>query len=485
MRIADLFENEALTEGLSRVSVTEVWDRVTKAVERWVRDTMPRAKSALVPGMMEDLDALEAERRRLETEEGWQAGARLTNRISNLRDDINGRFKSGIVEQRFGLDSFKAMIEHELQEIAREHIERTFGKIEPMERGKDYDTQRSKHLYWLQHIVVTLRMGALNKKTGREKTGGGYFAKWLPSNDDFDTLYYRDNVDKMQDLGVGIALFAAEKDVLKLIRNLLTNELQEEVYGEPMLGDELPAWLQDTLDTYVHEVAHLEQDVRRQLSSRAAGRYPRDHGISYTPAPKDRKASEYRGNEKPLKRGPDTEKNRKASSRSYMAGKRGNPDRLSDDDFSDPVRLTDYYGTAHEIEAHAAGAAANIVSAFKREEASRRRRYRDVTDDQLRLNEFIDSSVSDLKSGYWPEHHSVRQMLTLMRDKIVPADGKADIGHRKVWRIFMTKLIRYLMSFRKDVEWTDPEDWRRGEAPQPRASKAGDITFPARQPKLP
>ena len=84
---------------------------------------------------------------------------------------------------------------------------------------------------------------------------------------------------------------------------------------------------------------------------------------------------------------------------------------------------------------------------------------------QHNLNRFVDDAIVNLKYRYTAEKGSLGSYYAYIKDRIEQVDyrigeplPKADILHRKVWRIYMTKLVKALEEYKKPVPKEPWED---------------------------
>jgi hypothetical protein len=175
----------------------------------------------------------------------------------------------------------------------------------------------------------------------------------------------------------------------------------------------------------------------------------------------------------------------------FRAGKKGTPDFMGDDDWDNLLRVTNYYASSHEIEAHAAATAAELLSGHIEDEAVRRSRYPDPIRQQRDLNDTVRELVREIADGYRSYEGRLALYRAYMRDNIpdrpaIKHDpitgktsmGKADIEHRKVWRLFITKLIKHLMAYVKPVSASEEQREYYDLSQEPTTSKTGKLTYP-------
>lgn len=407
----------------------------------------------------------------------------LFRKVDSLRDKLYDM----VHDHHFWKQDIDALIEGFealLQRVATAYIEDRYGEIDRT-ADENYEDRSKRHLFFLQHIVVRIRTDAVNAKTGEAKDAGGHFSRF--GGVDWDTAYTRGHVDPRNDLSVGINLDTSVEKLRTLLQQATFRAMHEDLYGEDSSD-----WhnishdvLDDMLDTFVHEVTHLEQNIRFELENRQRPlekQSVKGWGISYLPRPgkgKDRKIGYH-----PKHR---YRYGAKGKSKPWKMGKRGHPSHLEGDDYSGG-RWEEYLGTAHEIEAHANSAAAALIAEhFKNSDfpwVSEMERNR-------QLNEFIDDAIRSLTWGSLMNVHSLRSYRDYIRSRIDRIDQslgtkpikpgryplpKVDQLHRKVWRIFMKKLVNALLAYKKPVE---PDSW---DDPPPRTGK---LEYPSKKPELP
>lgn len=391
------------------------------------------------------------------------------DKSSKLRDDIwqklCDRFPYSEKDASRRIDftyNMRADIEYELQKFARETIETRYGKIDDYDHSRQddfYDSSATKkNLYWLQHILVHIRTDRVGKHG--IKNSGGHFSS-VPFKAEYsDSHYANHEMNWNTDLGVGIVLYASSADQYSVARSAVMDLFHEELFGEPEeVGYFEDNWLTKIVPTFLHELTHLEQHSRAKSNNSSY----RQNGITYTPNPSTkpkRNSADAKTWMPDSKKGSDR-KNSSLAFRSFKPGARGNPDHLTDIDYDNADRMTDYYGTAHEIEAHAVSLASHIV--MDHEHNMARARYPITDGDRaIRMNDFVIEAIRDLKNG-WQTGYTYERYKSYFKDFIPsPGDGlsKVDIGKRKVWRIFLTKVIKHLESYLTEVpdnEWDEPK----------------------------
>jgi hypothetical protein len=376
---------------------------------------------------------------------------KLSERASDLRDKIYSKFYEHGVDP-FVLDEWvqdlKADLELALQNLALKEVERQHGPVEKY-GAKEQDIFK-KNLYFLQHLIVEI--GFNHTKYDKPVTGGGHFQNTV-YNGVYNTRYSQ-GIDFSHYLSCAIMLYSDPAIFRKLISRLLVEQLQNELFGEIVSDPEgdglINKLLKDMLGTYVHEFIHLLQHVEKEKSREAKLRVI-GRGLTYIPTPEEgRKA---------------IKKYRDGKYVTLRAGRRGNSDRLGGEEIPNTDRYANYFGTSHEIEAHAGGAAAEIVHEFLEDQENRSRwGRRSERDQQEDLNSFIDQALDSLRyEGSYSEIGSVASYQRFVKDQIAQVDyeigkplPKADEYHRKVWRLFMTKLYKALEAFKKPLpksEW--------------------------------
>jgi len=376
---------------------------------------------------------------------------RLSERASDLKDKIYTKFYENGPD-RFMLDEWvldlKADLEISLQNLALAEVEKQHG---PVERygPKEHDIWK-KNLYFLQHLIVEIGFG--HTQYNRPATNGGHFQNTV-YNGVYNTRYSQ-GIDFSHYLSCAIMIYSDPRDFRRLINRLLIEKLQVKLFGEiisDLEGDMIVnRLLKEILSTYVHEFIHLLQHIEKE-KSRESNLRVIGKGLTYIPTPEEgRKA---------------VKKYRDGNYVTLRPGRRGNSDRLGGEEAPTPDRYANYFGTSHEIEAHAGGAAAEIVHEFLEDQDTRNRwGRRSERDQQEDLNSFIDQALESLKyEGSYSEIRSVASYQRFVKDQIQQVDyelgkplPKADEYHRKVWRIFMTKLYKALEAFKKPLpksEW--------------------------------
>ena len=223
-------------------------------------------------------------------------------------------------------------------------------------------------------------------------------------------------------------------------------------------------FIKHIIDVFVHEVNHMYQATTRSLAGPGRGQW----SLGLIPDPEktvvDRKASEMQ------KKGRGSDKLNKGDPayRKFKAGKRGHPTR-SPRNKDNEHSWSEYLGTMDEIDSHAIGTAADIVSEYYSELKTNGRGF---NFNQKNLNYTIDNFIEDIKYGSLSSS-SFDSYKRFVRDKIkkmddaLPASAlpKIDILHRKVWRLYVSRLIRYLQTYKKPIE---KSDWDYDEKPRPK-----------------
>lgn len=402
-------------------------------------------------------------------DEGW------SDQRSKLRDDQYQREYDVLVSNENPafhetlVKTFKEMLEGQLRTATISYIESQFGKVERMVPGESYDELRKRHLYFMQYVSVHIDTNAVSKK-GRPKRGGGYFTKF-PSKSEFGDTWSQENVDWGNELGYGIKLYATENSIwLGSLTPILEN-LHIEHFGEYADRDDgLNNLLKKIMPTWVHETVHAHQWTRRSTLGKDSFKY--DWGLTYTPQKKKRPTVD-RYN-----------RSLEIMQRYKRGGLRGFPSHLGNEENIEMGEWIEYFGTAHEIEAHAAGAAASIIHDFIQNEDT----YTDNNRRQEDLNHNIDAMIQDIANGYIPDdagslnsyydhirNEAMRylRLKSSARDRDMSRDpralNKVDIGARKVWTIFLTKMVKHLRSYKKAVPtWSERDPRLRTPAlPKP------------------
>lgn len=377
---------------------------------------------------------------------------------SRLRDDQYQREYEALVQEdnqglhAYLVKTFKEMLENQLRQASMSYIEGMFGKREDYDNSESWDEIQKKNLYFLRYLIVDIDFTATYKKSGKPRTGGGYFQRFPQKGEFTDT--YSQNLDWKNDVGFAIKVYTSENKLWLAAVGIVIEALHIEHFGEAtepnnglenLLGDILPTW--------VHETVHMEQTTRR----RAQGKnfYKHDWGMTYTPQIKKRPAVDKFNKELQI------------TQKFKHGGKRGFPSHLEDIENTTMAEWIEYFGTAHEIEAHAAGAAADAVHSVMKN-LQRYSSHRDATYFQSELNHGIDSIIQDLTYAYLPtEGHSsfnsyfdhikgeAMRYLRLKQPQIDIRDqrvlNKINFGARKVWTIFLKKLTKHLLAYKKPV----------------------------------
>jgi hypothetical protein len=365
--------------------------------------------------------------------------------------------------------SFKEMLEAQLRAATMSYLESQFGKVERMVPKEPYDELRKRHLYFLQFVSVHIDINAVSK-AGRPKTSGGYFTNF-PNKSEFGDKWSQENVDWGNELGYGIKLYASENLIWLGALTPIMESLHIEHFGEYADRDSgLNNLLKKILPTWVHETVHAHQWAKRGVLGRQSFKY--DWGLTYTPQIKKRQQIDKYNRKTEL------------TQRYKRGGLRGFPSHLSNEENSDMGEWIEYFGTAHEIEAHAAGAAASIVHDIIKNQND----YSSDNTKQEYLNQNIDYVIQDIANGSIPydsgslnsyydhiRNEAMRylRLKTSSRDRDMNRDPRAlykvDVGARKVWTIFLTKMVKHLQSYKKAVPtWSERDPrLRTPEPPKP------------------
>jgi hypothetical protein len=493
MQLHELF----LTEAIEQTLYADAFHALRKALPQWVHDNYEvfiqsmggsvaslrmQAKDADKAYYQDDYDAKAVDRASAIRDKFYEA-------CCKARDSAN--FRSSFEHD------FRDQVERALQDCARRHIESRLGEIVPYDHSVDGGqlSELDKNLYWLTHIAVHLKTDGVNAKTGQKKTGGGYFSHY-PKNSEFSGSATVRALDKFTEMYQGIVIYISADQIWNAFSEMFTARMQEDLFGESMVeGSPLEKFLRLILPTFVHEVIHMEQYSRKRLAVNARQRvgpnaknpWNRSAGITYVPTPGQGRPKVQmwvgRGN------------NPKDPNDNYLrfrAGKKGTPDFMGDDDWDNLLRVTNYYATSHEIEAHAAATAAELLSNHIEHATVRGSRYdTDPISQQRDLNETVRELVQKIADGYKSYEGRLGQYRAYMRDNIPdrpaiqndPVTGKAsmvkaDIEHRKVWRLFITKLIKHLMAYVKPVSASEEQREYYDLSQEPTTSKAGKLTYP-------
>lgn len=368
--------------------------------------------------------------------------------------------------------SFKTMLEKQLREAAVSYIESRFGKIERMVKGERYEDLEKRHLYFMQYILVHIDTESVYK-TGAPRTDGGYFMS-RPDKNKFGNASSQENVDWGNELGYGIKIFTSENSIWLASITPIMEALHTEHFGEYVGRDNgLPDLLKRILPIWAHEVIHAEQQTARWVLGKKS--YKHDWGMTYTPQKKKRpQVDRYN-------------RNLEIMQRFKRGGNRGFPSHLGSDAAGGTdiqmAEWIEYFGTAHEIEAHAAGAAASIVHDLIQQSET----YTPYSRQRM-FNQSIDMTIQNIANGNIPDnagslnsyYNHIRneamrylRLKTSARDRDMSRDprvlNKVDIGARKVWTIFLTKFAKHLQSYKTAVpDWSDRDPRLRTPAlPKP------------------
>lgn len=352
------------------------------------------------------------------------------------------------------MSTFINMVEETLRKTALEYIETTVGKIEPFVPSADVSKrylQYKQHLYWLQHLVVHLDTEHEESRKGVH----GHFQRNPNFAKDYQNEYNKNNINPKTDLGAAIKIYMNPSKVWNALYKVLMNKVQIILFGEPQDDDsDIENFLEHLLPLYVHETTHLAQYTRTKPSAR--GDLGKSSGLSYLPnLIKNRNAEDLNINNV---RGSD-KRNKDRNYRVYKAGRRGKPSRLPKG--YSWAEYIEYLGSTHEIGAWAAGAAAEVIHDILPKDQfvygnNPERKIRD-------LNHNIDEIITDIQHGYY-QNDSIRRYADNIKSQIEAEARKeysehgekspikkVDIGYRKVWRKFITKLINNLLAYKKDI----------------------------------
>lgn len=451
MRLCELF----LSEGLATMDVASLLPRLSNAAGKWGRTAY---------GRVIDEAGLSRDRQTIRDWRTDQDPAQVRS-LDRLRDETHDTVLDA-ASSAWVEDDFKDIMERELQDVTREHIEKQFGPIEPLDRTMRYDDQTKKNLYFLTHIIVHL------DRTGKSPNDG-YFQRSPNWADLTDHRYTQQHVDPKHDFGVQINIKAPES-LRNVAENLIARACRIDLYGEDFGTKEfLDDFLLNIVNTFVHEVAHLEQFVR--LSNAALGKINLNRSVmTYLPTP---------GTPRPRVPSWQFPVGHRQTGKAVKVGRRGAVEYRP----RDTNGYDNYYGTSHEIDAHAAGTAADILSRALIDRARWAPRE-DAVDRQIAINQYVDDAIQDIK-GMISMSGSIAAYEQRVRSFIptVPFNAeraKADIGYRKVWRLFLTKLARHLVAHKKPIPWSDTPDfpdWRREYNPEPHRARVGSLVHPARR----
>jgi len=342
------------------------------------------------------------------------------------------------------VETFKNMLDEQLRTAALTHIENQFGKVEQ-----------------LQHLIVDIDYQS-QYKSGQPRTGGGFFTanamsqKW--SGEKWSDQYSQTINWESGEPAMAIKIYVSENRLWLAAVGTVIEHLHIEHFGEKQSeNDNLNDLLQEVLPTWAHEVVHLEQAIRLRVKGTASGKPAAHWGMSYTPMNKPRP--------KFRKYDPGTG--------AYMAkksrgGRRGYPSHLSSLSTGEPIEepeWIEYFGSAHEIEAYAAGTAAELLHEILQNNQG----Y--GYDRQHQINRDIDSFIQDIAQGYYPNveslnnyHKYIRdqgyKLLRLRKWKDERTLNKINIGARKAWTQFLSKCVKHLQAYKKPVNTYSERDPR-------------------------
>lgn len=444
-----------LFEDIKQTIVLQAYRNCQNTIKEFVKGHLPEFKRMAVPAeLLVDLDLLNHDYEQIDFSSSKYD--KLSNKISNLKDEIYNaaygfKFDLNVTDQ--WIRNLLDQIELTLESTIKDSIQAKYGTIEKYNWDQEsFNDIVKKNLYFLQHILV--HIDTAGTKYNQPVTSGGYFRQTVVRHHgDFDLERAKD-IDFSNYYTSGIKIYASKDKIWHMLRRQLLDQLQVQLYGEiisePSHDETVEYFLKSILGTFVHEYVHLIQYVERSISQ---AKNPRmiGHGMTYVPTPG-------------VARG---RRQRKTNNdyRWVRAGKRGASDRLGGDTLPTQAQYENYFGTSHEIEAHAANAASDMVQEFLDQEQKRRWRTPNERDFQINLNNFIDQSIENLKYGYASYTGSLGDYYRFIKDRIVQVDQevgmplpKADIMHRKVWRIFITKLVKALQAYKKPVPKAPWED---------------------------
>ena len=380
----------------------------------------------------------------------------LSNKISNIKDDIyNYAYHANITEtvKNQWIHSLLEQLEVVLEKTAYADVESKHGTVEKYNWDQEsFDDIAKKNLYFLQHIIVHL--DTEGTRYGKPVTGGGFFRDMVSRSYKEFELDRTKDIDFSNYLSSGIKIYTSKQAAWRMMCRQLLDQIQLNFYGEiisePSNNETVEYFLKPILSTFVHEYVHLLQYVERNLSQRTYLRII-GRGMTHVPTPGAARGRRQRRTN--------------AGYKWFRAGKRGAHDRLGGDTPPTDTQYENYFGTAHEIEAHAANTAADMVQEFLEEQERHTWRRTSEAEFQRNLNQFIDDAIINLKYRYAAEKGSLGSYYAYIKDRIEQVDyrigeplPKADILHRKVWRIYMTKLVKALEQYKKPVPKEPWED---------------------------
>jgi hypothetical protein len=210
------------------------------------------------------------------------------------RDAISSYFYNHII-QKIDRDAsiikdMKNRIERELQNFSRDYIENIEfntkdGKkklkigLSNIDETRNVEKVLDVPLYWLQHIIVELKISNSNIDDISKK-GGGYFDRY-PRNIGSDHEYANAEYNPKNQFAVHIVIYSEMFKWREMIHEEMTRIFDIELYGESSEGNNISKFTRPMVSTFLHELTHLEQDTR----ARVRNPYYRSHGITYTPNP--------------------------------------------------------------------------------------------------------------------------------------------------------------------------------------------------------
>ncbi len=363
--------------------------------------------------------------------------------------------------------TFKETLEKVFRETAIAYMEEKFGAVEkydpenpPDLLGGDVD---KLNLGYLQYLSVHIDTEG-TYKSGQPRRGGGYFTTH-PSKNEFTDTWSQENVNWQTQMGQGIKLFAKPEDLLRAAKGVISHHSTTNYYGEAERPDGLRELLAKLLPLWVHEVTHLEQSIRLQRLGKHNYKYY--WGMSHTPQAKPRPRYSPSG----------------ISNNRIRGGNRGFPSHLgggeTDHKDIDITEYIEYYGTVHEIEAYAAGAAAEIMHDIMPNIQS----WNGDEYKQREINQAVDQTLQSIAAGYIPDSNSIERyqhyikdtaskLLRLRKWKDERQLNKINIGARKAWVLFMNKMSKHLLSYKKPVRNYDVDPRYR-------------LAYPTNRPTLP
>ncbi len=446
---------EIIQEDVNQTILIDAYKACKKVTDTFINANMESYKEAMsqdercaklfleIESLKKAKDALDDDYRNPEYD---RIGTRLSDAMSELLNYTDIEDPDFIKRM---VDAYKYQLETGLKQVATDAVEEKYGKIDRFDFEKMYkenpnswDRDLKKYNLWfLQHILVHINVVKSEDLTpeanekGTMRDSGGHFNR-NGNNNEYQNVAGSEGVDFNNEQTSGITIFVNYEKTWQMLLAEFKVRFEEKLFGEPFSDREFELYIGKIVSTFVHEYVHLLQYINKLNTSGWIGR-------DLTYIPNGKRAKYFRHN--------------KATDRSerVKSGKRI-PDYLGGNwkDIT-PERYANYFGSSHEIEAHAAGAAADIVKGFLNNQYNHRQYS------QSEMNHFIDDALESLKFGYADSVGSLKSYEDHIKAQIKQVDSrigqgqplpKADELHRKVWRIFMTKLVKALLQFKKPIK---------------------------------